>query len=323
MTTDSMGARWVSFLGEFEPSPGQIRFLGNRLPVIPEPGKLEAEKKDQPSVGLILSTLTVADGKVRAEIEFENVTDETACELVVAYDSNASQLVTAGLGGAWGMFDIREFGGAQTGPRLWWNCRVAGNRVNLRPGRPYQLEMQLHGASVNLRVDGVAVGSAEVTSPWGRARQAGIFCRADHGVTIRDFAVESVKPKAFVVMQFGGNFNEVYQDVVQEICQAYEVSTLRADELSGPGLIIGDIIREIATSQLIIADITPVNANVYFEVGYALALRKPIVLLAQKDTALPFDVAGLRVLFYEDSIGGKKRLEDGLKRHLDAILQRD
>jgi hypothetical protein len=60
--------------------------------------------------------------------------------------------------------------------------------------------------------------------------------------------------------------------------------------------------------------ITPNNANVYFEVGYALALAKPTTLLARKGTSLPFDVAGFRVLFmktpsdYEDTIGGKSRV---------------
>jgi hypothetical protein len=173
---------------------------------------------------------------------------------------------------------------------------------------------------VTLHVDGVGVGTAEVTSPTGRARQIGIFCRGEHLITVRNLTVESTKPKAFVVMQFGGGYDEVYADVVKEVCKSYEVNVLRADEVSGPGLIISDIVREIATSQLIIADITPNNANVYFEVGYALALGKPTILLAQKDTSLPFDVAGFRVLFYEDTIGGKKKLEDGMRRHLDAIL---
>ena len=91
--------------------------------------------------------------------------------------------------------------------------------------------------------------------------------------------------------------------------------------VAGPGLIIADIIREIASAQLVIADITPTNPNVYFEVGYALALNKPTILLAKKGTPLPFDVAGFRVLFYEDSIGGKGKLEDGLRRHLSAILE--
>ena len=96
---------------------------------------------------------------------------------------------------------------------------------------------------------------------------------------------------------------------------------VRADEVVGPGLVIGDIVREIATSQLLIADITPANPNVYFEVGYGIALGKPTILLAKKGTPLPFDVAGFRILFYEDTIDGKNRLEEGLGRHLDAILK--
>jgi hypothetical protein len=64
----------------------------------------------------------------------------------------------------------------------------------------------------------------------------------------------------------------------------------------------------------------PNNPNVYFEVGYALVMKKPTILLARKGTSLPFDVAGFRVLFYEDSIGGKGKLEEGLRRHLAAIL---
>jgi len=139
-------------------------------------------------------------------------------------------------------------------------------------------------------------------------------------IVIRHFAVNAQKPKAFVVMQFGQQYDDVYRDVVRGVCDAYEVNSLRADDVAGPGLIIADVIREIASSQLIIADITPNNPNVYFEVGYALAMKKPTILLARKGISLPFDVAGFRVLFYEDSIGGKGKLEEGLRRHLAAIL---
>jgi hypothetical protein len=51
-----------------------------------------------------------------------------------------------------------------------------------------------------------------------------------------------------------------------------------------------------------------------------LALKKPTILLAKKGTPLPFDIAGFRVLFYEDTIGGKAKLEEGLRRHLAAIV---
>jgi len=43
---------------------------------------------------------------------------------------------------------------------------------------------------------------------------------------------------AFVVMQFGAEYDDVYNDVVKEVCKTFEVNVLRADEVSGPGLII-------------------------------------------------------------------------------------
>ncbi len=314
-------AGWVPLVGEFDVVEGEVRFHGKRVPFVEPPGGLETDQKDQPAVGIILSSLALADGKVSAEVEFAQVTAHSICELAIVYDVSSRHFVTAGLGGeTWAMYGIREFGGPRTGGQGWWGHLAGGDRTNLKPGRVYRVAVQLLGAFVTLHVDGVAVGTAQVSSPMGRARQVGFLCRADHLISIRNLTVAGTKPKAFVVMQFGEGFDEVYEDVVKEVCKSYEVNVLRADEVSGPGLIISDVVREIAASQLIIADITPENANVYFEVGYALALGKPTVLLARKGTSLPFDVAGFRVLFYEDTIGGKKRLEEGMRRHLDALL---
>jgi hypothetical protein len=139
-------------------------------------------------------------------------------------------------------------------------------------------------------------------------------------VTIDDFGVLSDPPRAFVVMRFTQLFNDVYLEVIKSVCNEFGVSAIRADEVYGPGMIVKDIIDQVTAAQLVIADISEPNANVYFEVGYALALNKPSILLAKKDTPLPFDVSGFRVLFYEDSIGGKPRVEEGLRNHLRAIL---
>ena len=53
-------------------------------------------------------------------------------------------------------------------------------------------------------------------------------------------------------------------------------------ESFGPGVIIQDIERQISEAQVVIADITPANSNVYYEVGYAHALQKPTILLRKK-----------------------------------------
>ena len=83
---------------------------------------------------------------------------------------------------------------------------------------------------------------------------------------------------------------------------------------------IADVVNQLVESKLVIAEITPANPNVYYEIGYAHALNKPTILIAERATELPFDVSPFRVLFYENTIAGKKRIEEGLRRHLEAIL---
>lgn len=323
MRNESIGrVGWVPIFGEFDFSKKAVIYFKGKRILLPAPGKPPGvEDKEQPSLGLLLGSKSIFDGKLTAKVEFEKVTKDSSCELVVSYNPNPQHLIAAGLGGEpFAFFSIREFGGPRTSGPAWSNYIVAGDRSALHPRESYHLEARFYGATVNLLINGVSIGTSEVTSPMGRSRQVGLLCRADHLITVRDFNVDSIKPKVFIVMQLGNDYEDIFKDVVKEVCKDYEVNPLRADEVAGPGLIIADIAREISSAQLVIADITPINPNVYFEVGYSIALRKPMILLAKKGTALPFDVAGFRVLFYEDTIGGKKRLEEGLRKHLDAIL---
>ena len=62
------------------------------------------------------------------------------------------------------------------------------------------------------------------------------------------------------------------------------------------------------------------NANVFYELGYAHALGKQTILLAERGRELPFDVSGYRCIFYDNTIGGKAVVQDSLTRHLTNIL---
>jgi nucleoside 2-deoxyribosyltransferase len=86
-------------------------------------------------------------------------------------------------------------------------------------------------------------------------------------------------------------------------------------------MILHDIAQGVVDSKIVVAEITPANQNVFYELGYAHALGKPTILLAEPGKQLPFDISGHRVLFYENSIAGKKQVEDGLRKHLKAILR--
>src|SRR5439155_13549870 len=93
-----------------------------------------------------------------------------------------------------------------------------------------------------------------------------------------------------------------------------------ADEIAGPGVILQDIVNTLNRAAVVIAEITQPNPNVFYEIGYSHALSKPTILLAERDLKLPFDVSGYRVIFYDNTIGGKQVVEDALRRHLTAII---
>src|SRR5690349_5003039 len=71
---------------------------------------------------------------------------------------------------------------------------------------------------------------------------------------------------------------------------------------------LADIKRHVSEAAVVIAEITRLSGNVFYEVGYADAMSTPLLILAQTGTTLPFDIRGYRVVFYEGVIGGEIKL---------------
>lgn len=325
-----MDYRWMPIMGEFDTTDDIVVFKGRRIPA---PTASQPQPQPQPefvsTVGILLSDLKMVNGRLRASVKFDEITPHSVCELVVGHDLRTKGQVTVGLGGSGALFSIREWQPAATPQQTggsWANYELLGDRANLKPGLTYKIGVRVLGSNITLDVDGVQVATATLPSAINQPRQVGVFCVSPSNVTISDFFADIERPKAFIVMQFSSPYNEVYSHVIKDACDEFKIEAVRADEIYGPGIIIKDVIDRIAQSQLVIADISPTNPNVYFEVGYALALGKPIILLAQRrapDAPLPFDLSAFRVLFYDDSIGGKPKLEMGLRNHLREILGRD
>lgn len=118
--------------------------------------------------------------------------------------------------------------------------------------------------------------------------------------------MKSDKMSAFVIMAFDPEFEAIYSDLICPSLEqvGYEVS--RADSLMSQQNILKGIIRQIAASDLIVAELTALNPNVFYELGVAHALRKPTILLTQSLEDLPFDLRSYRVVPYStrfDEIG--------------------
>jgi hypothetical protein len=185
---------------------------------------------------------------------------------------------------------------------------------------PYEIAVRVRGQRLMLEVDGVQVLDYILETPLPQG-QLGLFTWGVDKVEFQDPYVRREPGTAFVVMQFSDPYQTLYAGVIKPVIDSYKLHTYHAGEVFGPGIILEDITRGIVEAKVVIAEITPPNQNVFYELGYAHALKKPTILLAELGKNLPFDVNGYRCLFYENSIGGKRKVEEGLRKHLDAILQ--
>lgn len=108
----------------------------------------------------------------------------------------------------------------------------------------------------------------------------------------------------FVVMPFLPNLKPVYE-AIQGTLEASGWQVKRSDEVMFPRLITESVLREILTSDLVIADLTGSNHNVAYEVGLTHALGNDCLLLTQD--VLPFDLKNEQAVFYRiDDLEGLK-----------------
>jgi hypothetical protein len=304
--------RWAVIEGNFEIRGAQIVFKGTEAQFTDNQGRQQIGN----SVGIVMNDQRFAGGEIGATIEFSEISETNACELLFYFDPARWWFVSAGLGGPRFAYFIRHWDNGG-----WTFHASSGNKTNLVPKKRYEVTISFRGSQVRLSVDGVDVLAA--TLPFSLPpSQTGIQCIDTTDIKISGFKVSTSPGQAFVVMQFSSPFNEIYEEVIKSVCSEFGIEAHRADETYGPGLIIADVVREISNSEFVIAEITPPNPNVYYEIGYAHAINKPTILLADSNLGkLPFDISGFRTLFYENSIAGKRKFEEGLRRHVAAIFQ--
>ncbi len=198
---------------------------------------------------------------------------------------------------------------------------TAGAEENLALRHPYNLEVTLVGQRIFVRVDDVRVLEHVLENPINGG-QVGLFTFGNGTVDFSDFSIGSRPGTLFVVMQFSEPYQQLYEQVIKPVAREFKLEAYHAGEVFQPGIILRDIAQGIVDAKVVVAEITPANQNVFYEIGYAHALRKPTILLADRDQReqLPFDISGYRVLFYNNTIAGKEQVKEGLRKHLGAAL---
>lgn len=106
------------------------------------------------------------------------------------------------------------------------------------------------------------------------------------------------KPQAFVIMPFGEGFDEIFGLFIASAVSEAGYEVVRADDIRSHQNILKDVLSGLAESDLVIADLTGSNPNVYYELGLAHAFGKRVILLTQHVDELPFDLRSYRVIPY-------------------------
>lgn len=116
-----------------------------------------------------------------------------------------------------------------------------------------------------------------------------------------------------------GLLRAVLEPVLRD--KGYDVEV--AHEIDTPGSITDQVINRILESELVVANLTGLNPNVMYELAIRHCAALPVIVVADKNTNLPFDIVAERTIFYSNDMHGVVDLAANLRRVVDGIEGKD
>ncbi|WP_405433118.1 hypothetical protein [Micromonospora sp. NBC_00617] len=116
----------------------------------------------------------------------------------------------------------------------------------------------------------------------------------------------------FVMQPFSGHHGGYYEMLFKPAIEKSGLRPVRADEnIFGSGKIMDQVWRGIRAARVLVAELTTRNPNVFYELGLAHALGKPVVLVSSGLDETPFDLHHIRVIYYDinDPFWGTKLID--------------
>jgi hypothetical protein len=147
------------------------------------------------------------------------------------------------------------------------------------------------------------------------------------GQTVSIEPGRSVTPRSdggiFVIMPLREEWSEGVYDMIKRAVADLGCDPLpdvyRADDISRPGRITDQIVEAIESAEVIVADISGLNPNVMWELGFAQAKGKPVIMLNQEVSSSPFDIRDYRQVAYTRF--PTQRHQEALIKALGVVLK--
>jgi len=125
----------------------------------------------------------------------------------------------------------------------------------------------------------------------------------------RTVAHDPDKPKKlFVVMPFSSEFEDVYILGIREVAENMNLIVERADDVEHNEDILNIIQDRIRSCTAVVADASGLNANVFYEIGFAHGVESPTILICRNGEKLPFDIQSKNIIIYSSIVELRERL---------------
>jgi len=138
------------------------------------------------------------------------------------------------------------------------------------------------------------------------------------------------KKRCFIITPIGNEGSEIRKKadgiidaVIKPILDDLDYDVYIPHKMNNPGSITSQVIDHILNDELVIANLTGLNANVMYELAVRHATRKPVVCVVENSTKLPFDVITDRVIFYDDTMFSVTSAKRELSNMIEAAMCQD
>ena len=141
--------------------------------------------------------------------------------------------------------------------------------------------------------------------------------------------VTDIEKTCFVIMPFTAgsdyeskkHFDYVYTSILSKACIAAGYTPKRADSTKRAAFIMQDILTDLLSSDMVLADISRNNPNVMYEIGVRHAARKPVVIVKDSKTESVFNVKDIRIQEYPSYPLSSEDLALHVENIADALMQ--
>jgi len=128
------------------------------------------------------------------------------------------------------------------------------------------------------------------------------------------------KPYVFVVMPYKKKF-ELYEHIKKVVEEVSGLVCIRADDIPAAGHdLLAQLHLLIERAELVIAEISESSPNVFYEIGYAVGIQKPIIPIVEIGVEVPANLKGQLVIQYDGSREGMENLDKRLSEQIKAIV---